>query len=238
MSGRDEKGKFIEGHIPWLKDKRFVWLKSNCKYCGNEIDYPKYKPKEYCNRKCAGKALGFKKGQESWNKGTVGIVKPNSGSFKLGGVSPNKGNKYTEQQVLAMSGPNSPNWKGGVTLENKRLRNSGKFKNWRYQVFARDNWTCQKCEIRGGKLHPHHVNSFADHIEERFDPENGITLCEDCHLKFHRQYGKSQTTSDQISKFIGRRIFLPPKGDVIISSTVNGSTRWTTLWDYSKGVAW
>lgn len=27
----------------------------------------------------------------------------------------------------------------------------------REQVFARDNWTCQWCQVPGGRLDPHHI---------------------------------------------------------------------------------
>jgi group I intron endonuclease len=47
------------------------------------------------NRKCSPetreKMSKARLGKTSWNKGTKGIMKPNSGSFKKGQVSPNKG---------------------------------------------------------------------------------------------------------------------------------------------------
>lgn len=51
---------------------------------------------------------------------------------------------------------------------------------WREAVFARDNWTCQKCKIMGGELNPHHIKNFAECPELRTSIENGITLCEKC----------------------------------------------------------
>ena len=66
-------------------------------------------------------------------------------------------------------------WKGGMTSENKRL--------WREAIFARDNWTCQKCKKRGGELHPHHIKSSAKFPKLRFAINNGLTLCERCHRK-------------------------------------------------------
>lgn len=69
-------------------------------------------------------------------------------------------------------------WKGGISKENEKLRKSIEFRLWREAVFARDNWTCQKCEQKGGKLHPHHVQNFTDYPELRFALDNGITLCE------------------------------------------------------------
>jgi HNH endonuclease len=86
---------------------------------------------------------------------------------------------------LRQMGEKSNNWKGGITPINRRLRQSVEFRLWREAVFARDNWTCQKCEKRGGKLHPHHIKAFADYPELRFAIDNGETLCVPCHYRVH-----------------------------------------------------
>ena len=74
-------------------------------------------------------------------------------------------------------------WKGGITPINQKIRDSIEYRLWREAVFARDNWTCQECEVKGGKLHPHHIKSFAKYPELRFAIDNGLTLCVDCHKK-------------------------------------------------------
>jgi len=99
-------------------------------------------------------------------------------------------------------GDKSPMWKGGVTPENKRLRRTTEFYSWREAVFTRDNWTCQKYKIRGGKLHPHHILNFSQHYELRYDVNNGITLSEKAHREFHKKYGKNNNTREQILEFI------------------------------------
>lgn len=70
-----------------------------------------------------------------------------------------------------------------ITPENKRLRRSKEFANWRKAVFERDNYTCQICYVRGGVLHPDHIKQFAYYPELRFELSNGRTLCESCHRK-------------------------------------------------------
>lgn len=83
------------------------------------------------------------------------------------------------------SGKNNNKWKGGITPENLLVRHSIEYRLWREAVFARDNWTCQKCKIKGGQLIAHHKKSFAEYPELRFAINNGITLCERCHNKIH-----------------------------------------------------
>lgn len=98
------------------------------------------------------------------------------------------------------------NWKGGITPENVRIRNSQEAKKWRMDVFFRDNFTCQKCNKRGEKLNAHHLYNFSSHKELRNEVSNGITLCESCHLRgedsFHSIYGKENNTPEQIKEFL------------------------------------
>lgn len=82
------------------------------------------------------------------------------------------------------------NWKGGITSTNLKIRNSLESKKWKNNVFARDNWTCQKCERRGIELQAHHILGFSQFPRLKFEINNGITLCRSCHGKFHQVYGR------------------------------------------------
>ncbi len=84
-------------------------------------------------------------------------------------------------------GENGAGWKGGITPINKTIRASIESRLWREAVFARDNWTCQKCKQKGGKIHAHHIKPFAKYSELRFAIDNGLTLCKQCHLLEHRK---------------------------------------------------
>ena len=84
-------------------------------------------------------------------------------------------------------GSNNPNWKGGKFLE-KRPRESIEYKIWRKLVFEKDNYTCQVCLQKGGKLIAHHIKSWKYYPELRFDLNNGQTLCIKDHTKTHN-YG-------------------------------------------------
>jgi hypothetical protein len=98
--------------------------------------------------------------------------------------------KFSEEARKKISkshkGEKSILWKGGITEKNKSIRNGIEYRLWREAVFARDNWTCQKCKVKGVKtLQAHHIKSFSKNSELRFIIDNGITLCKKCHLKSH-----------------------------------------------------
>ena len=43
-----------------------------------------WKISKYCSKECSNKVVAFKKGNDPWNRGTIGVCKENSGSFKKG----------------------------------------------------------------------------------------------------------------------------------------------------------
>ena len=77
---------------------------------------------------------------------------------------------------------------------------------WREAVFARDNWTCQKTSVKGRELNSHHIKNFAQYPELRFAIDNGITLSKKAHIAFHKKYGKTNNTIEQINEFIKLKI--------------------------------
>jgi len=58
------------------------------------------------------------------------------------------------------------------------------FYNVKAFVLSRDNYTCQKCKNKKGKLHVHHIIFRSKGGTDT--PDNLITLCEDCHTKLHK----------------------------------------------------
>ena len=52
--------------------------------------------------------------------------------------------EVASEQAKLRVGPDSPLWKGGITPENSKVRNSSEYKDWRLSVFKRDKFTCQK----------------------------------------------------------------------------------------------
>ena len=86
---------FKKGIIPWNKEDG---VNLTCNYCNILFNVQKYRKMmaKYCSRECKDKILI---GKSPWNKGTKGIMKPNSGSFKKGLTPWLKGKKHKEETI-------------------------------------------------------------------------------------------------------------------------------------------
>lgn len=115
---------------------------------------------------------------------------------------------HKERLSENFSGANNCNWKGGVTLLRDVVRKCTRYKEWRTQVFQRDNFICTQCSQRGGKLVAHHIIRFSKIMREYhittfeeaigcdplWDIDNGITLCKKCHKQTHREMRDANKT--------------------------------------------
>lgn len=181
---RDKKGRFIKG----------VHYSSNTEF--KKGDPPKNFGRGQFQKGHPGylthsNKTSFKKGQVNINKNKKGLWGSNKSSFYKGQISYWKGKKRPE-----ISGKNHHLWKGGVTKLAAKIRKSFEYKQWRLNVFQKDNWTCQECGKRGVYLNIHHYprefyqilenNNIktligALHCKELWDIDNGVTLCRSCH---------------------------------------------------------
>ncbi len=73
--------------------------------------------------------------------------------------------------------------KGTKSSANELFRKSLAYIKWRVSVFERDDYTCQICKQKGGRLNADHIKPFAYFHKLRLSLENGRTLCESCHRK-------------------------------------------------------
>jgi hypothetical protein len=74
-----------------------------------------------------------------------------------------------------------PQWRGGRTAGAAFVRLTPAYKAWRRAVFTRDDYRCQACGVRGGRLEADHMLPQSQFPEHRFDVANGRTLCRACH---------------------------------------------------------
>lgn len=172
--------EFKKGYIPWHKGKKCPTISKG--------KLGKKRPDMINNK--------FSVGRKSWNKGMPcrKETKEKISKAKKGKVSPRKGKRY-----LAISGKNNYNWKGGITKLVEKIRKDLMYKEWRLNVFERDNFTCQMpmCDGNEKDLNAHHIIEFiiivksnnintikeAIACKKLWDTTNGITLCKICHNK-------------------------------------------------------
>lgn len=159
---------FRKGFIPWNKDKH-------------------YKIKDTSNY-----------GHTAWNKGFKGIHLNPETEFKEGNSGYWLGKKRSLETIKKMStallGKKMPqvggekhwNWvKDRMLLQDSHKDRKGALsKDWCKRVKSRDEYKCRisnnDCD---GQLEAHHILSWRDHPELRYELNNGVTLCHFHHPK-------------------------------------------------------
>ncbi len=168
---RDSKGKFVKGSGSYWEGKK--------------------QPKEMRKKQSRAHKKLFKeglnappsrKGATPWNKGVPMDegVKQKVSLAKTGKSTASKGVPRHH-----LRDENASNWRGGTTKERRRQMSRIEYKEWRTNVFERDNYTCVLCGERGGKLQADHIKPWRGYVGLRYEVSNGRTLCCDCHRKTH-----------------------------------------------------
>ena len=203
MINRNDKGQFVKGSSnPWNRGLKHT-----------EETKKKMRITHKLNPYWNGKTFS-EEHRKKLSESHRGYIMPESQKLKIGEKS--RGNQYAKgkshphtpetKKKLSIShmGEKGPNWKGGVSPINKRIRAGMEFNSWRTAIYERDDYPCHKCLVKGGQLQPHHIRNFAEAFKLRFDIDNGITLCKNDHVEFHRIYGHNNNNSAQIKEFLGQ----------------------------------
>lgn len=177
--------------------------------------------------------MPFYKNHNPWNKGKIGVytketlekmsktregihnseeTRKRISESKKGCKSWNKGKCLSEEHKKKLSETHKGKvaWNkgiGGTYSLRHTIDCNFKYRQWRSDIFTRDDFTCQECGQRGGMLHAHHIKSFSKIIqfyeittleealecEELWNLNNGITLCRNCHKKIHKRLYNSKS---------------------------------------------
>lgn len=117
---------------------------------------------------------------------TIGLKGFQKGHKRFAGVLFKKGHSgyWLNKKRPEIAGSNNYRWSGGLsTTDRQKVMSQMEYRQWRRHVFQRDDYTCQACSQRGGKLNADHELPYSIFPELRFEILNGRTLCIDCHRK-------------------------------------------------------
>lgn len=153
----------------------------------------------------------FKKGNIPWTK----IMK--------GRFTPKHLENLSKGQIGVSVGSKNGRWRGGVGLLTKQIRASFKYRQWRSDVFTKDNFICVLCGKKGGRMEiDHYLKSFSEifyenkiktlqeawNCEELWNINNGRTLCEKCHNKITKDWW-----ADSKKKKLWKERAMEPQGN-------------------------
>lgn len=192
-------------------------VKVRCHMCGKSFTKGKYhfdaSDRDYCSYECSYK--GF-------SKYLVGEDNPsflntythcdycNKKIYRKRAVLANHERSFCTRKCQGKwlsennCGVNNPRYNPNIT-ESERIaeRSIAGYTQWRTLVYERDNYTCQICgDNKGGNLNAHHLNSYKWDKKNRTNIDNGITLCEECHIRYHSLYGRGNNTKEEFNNYI------------------------------------
>ncbi len=131
--------------------------------------------------------------RKAWNKGKKMSVEQRE---KLREARLRNPVRYWLGKKSPYSGARHWNWQGGITPLVIKVRRCSEYRRWASNVLKRDDFTCQKCLVRGGDLEADHYPKtfsqiFHENIVKTFEAAlecsdfwnlgNGRTLCKECH---------------------------------------------------------
>lgn len=191
---RKNLSKYCSNKCKWIgikgnnfNDRR---IKKSCLWCKKSflVSPCRVTKSKYCGFSCYWKS---KKGKPTWNKDKK--------------LSKEHREKLSLSHLGKKIGKNNPNWRGGISIIDHRIRACKKYKLWRTSIFEKDNYTCTKCGVIGVYITAHHIKSFTSILKEckidsmqkaykcnqLWNLKNGITLCEPCHKKTDNYKGRA-----------------------------------------------
>ena len=175
-----------------------------CKICETEFNEFKSQPRKYCSIKCGkigkSKSISLRNLGEFREKNLIVLAKNRMIPYWAGKKRPLETSMKQSLSMLGLNkAENNGNWKGGHGNLRRKIAFSTNYKWWRHSIFVRDKYICCECHKVGGILHAHHIKSVksiikkyqiitmeeANRCRELWNINNGVTLCNKCHLLKH-----------------------------------------------------
>lgn len=177
----------------------------SCAQCGQEFSVPSWEARRgrtYCSRTCGNREKAIALADAAIALAPKNICAACGCEFSLAGRPRANPNKYCSNACRyrhkrgpngaaagprpEMRGDRNPNWQGGAPESRRETyRQDGRVKVWRGIVYARDGYSCQRCGSTTRRLAAHHIAPWKSAPELRFEPGNGIALCQPCHIWVH-----------------------------------------------------
>jgi hypothetical protein len=156
-------------------------------------------PEHYTNShapEARAKAAAKNKGKKPWHAGLPSMPQQLRDSISASKKGKPKSPDHCRKMSEARQGEKSHLWKGGVHNEHNRERqvvmHQLKYRNWRKSVLERANKTCElKDTSCSGPLQAHHIQSWTDFPELRYEVSNGQCLCRDHHQRTDNFAGRA-----------------------------------------------
>lgn len=209
----DECGKIYKRTIKNIKKSRFKFNKDICISCAAKLSLSK-KPqcsKDFWN--LDKKEIHSKSIKNSENYYNSIKNRPDISGEK----NPMYGKKHLDVTKKKMStartgkiGEKSTAWKGGKLSITRLVKGYQNRNGWYKMIYERDGFKCVKCGSKN-KIEAHHIKpikEIVDEYKDKFDNnnelylflisldiiidsdlKNGITLCRECHIKEHINFG-------------------------------------------------
>lgn len=168
-----------------------------------------------------------KKGTPAWNKGKKGCFTESTlakmrlarvgkvlteeqklnhsiGAKKAGVGKWMIGRKLSEEHKKNIGGRKPWNWievRSELAKGDNEYRNSPAHKEWSRSIKNRDGWKCKiSNDDCSGKVVAHHILTWKDYPELRYEVNNGITLC-------HAHHPRKRNEEKELAPFFQEMVF-------------------------------